>query len=88
MEKHKVWKRRISEWRSSGESIAAYCRRENLSTSSFEYWRKQLESLRFVRVGEPIRIELMLQDGTMLRIPADVATLRTVLEALNAPTRG
>ena len=74
----------MSAWQRSGVSIAEYCRREGLSSSTFEYWRRQLENKSFVRVGAMPQIELTLQNGMMLRIPVDAATLKAVLEALDA----
>ena len=87
MSKESNWKKHLQAWKTSGESVAAYCRRENLATSSFDYWRKRLKDDRFVRVGEPARIELALEDGTTLRLPADAAILQTVLEVLRAAAR-
>lgn len=87
MEKEKIWKRHISSWRMSGESAAAYCRREGLASSTFDYWRKRVEGDQFIRVGEPPRIELVLSDGTILRVPAEAKILQTVLEALDAAAR-
>ena len=39
------WAPRVAAWRASGESAAAFCRREGLPASSFRYWAKRLEEL-------------------------------------------
>lgn len=75
MSKESNWKKHLEAWETSGERVAGYCRRENLATSSFDYWRKRLNGDRFVRVGEPARIELTLEDGTTLRLPADASAV-------------
>jgi len=39
--KAEKWKEKYSEWRKSGESQRAYCRRNGISFSTFGYWRKR-----------------------------------------------
>jgi len=36
------WRERIGRWRSSGWSVAEFCRREGISEPSFFAWRKRL----------------------------------------------
>jgi hypothetical protein len=87
MTKSEEWSRRVREQRESGLSIAAYCRREGLTTSGFDCWRGKLrgEVSGFVAVGQqseaPIAIEL--RSGAVIRI-RDTTTLRAVLEVLDA----
>lgn len=40
--KAKYWGAHIAQWRESGFSQAEYCRRMDLSKSSFGYWRRRL----------------------------------------------
>src|SRR5438270_660689 len=42
-EKEQQWRRRISQWRTSGLSVRAYCARPGLTTASFYNWRRVLE---------------------------------------------
>ena len=36
--KLKAWRRRLADFESSGLSVAAFCRRENIGASRFYYW--------------------------------------------------
>ena len=52
--KAEKWKEKYSEWRKSGESQRAYCRRNGISFSTFGYWRKRFggsdDDAGFVRI--------------------------------------
>lgn len=95
-ERREVWAHRVTEQESSGQSIRAFCRGQQLNEHSFYMWRQRIRS-----AGEPIRfalveaqqpaaqqgarpeaIELVLSSGDRLRIPSDAATLRLVLNVL------
>lgn len=92
-ERHKYWQSVIDEQRASGRSIRDFCRERNLGEHSFYWWR------RAVRAEEPVafalvetkpaaarvaQFELALASGEVLRIPADLQSLRVVFEALRA----
>ena len=40
--KRQQWAEQIEAWRSSGESVRAFCRRRRLSEASFYWWRRRL----------------------------------------------
>ncbi len=90
-ERRELWRKRVAQQESSGQSIRAFCRERGLSEPAFYAWRQRL------RTGNPVtfalveakpateeatRIELMLARGERLRIPTDAATLRLVLAVL------
>ena len=92
-ERHKYWQGVITEQRASGKSIRDFCRERTLGEHSFYWWR------RAVREEEPVafalvetksaaapagKFELTLASGEVLRIPADVESLRVVFEVLRA----
>ncbi len=37
------WRERVARWRSSGLSVAEFCRRDRLSSPLFYVWRKRLK---------------------------------------------
>ncbi len=41
-EKHKQWNERLSRFRASGQTGAAFCRTEGYSQASFYQWKKKL----------------------------------------------
>lgn len=42
--KRKIWERRLVEWREEKISQSEYCRRNNLQTHQFTYWKKRLSA--------------------------------------------
>lgn len=40
--KEQLWRRLLAEWRSSGQSVRAFCRSRALSEPSFYFWRQTL----------------------------------------------
>jgi len=90
------WRERIAEQERSGLSVKQFCKERGVSEYSFYTWRKRLakkEPVRFALVDREASgqeaataLELLLRSGERLRIGSgvDVATLRTVLEALRA----
>ena len=40
--KRQQWTEQIERWRSSGDSVRAFCRRHGLSEASFYWWRREL----------------------------------------------
>lgn len=89
-ERHKYWQGVIAGQKASGRSIRDFCRERNLAEHSFYWWR------RYLRGEKPItfalvetkpaaltgQFELALASGEVLRVPADVESLRVVFEAL------
>ena len=43
-QKRRAWKARLARYRSSGLSVAGFCKQESVSTNSFYYWAKQLRT--------------------------------------------
>jgi len=92
-QRRELWRQRIAQQESSGQSIRAYCRGRGLREHAFYGWRqrlrKQAAPVKFALVetqpteAEPAPpIELMLASGDRLRIPHDAATLKLVLAVL------
>jgi hypothetical protein len=42
--KFRDWTRHIKNWEASGLSQRAYCEREGLKISTFDYWRRQIRA--------------------------------------------
>jgi hypothetical protein len=91
------WTRHISQWRSSGLTQAAYCRRHHLTKSTLGYWssklkRPQAAVAKLVEVGHPEvkekrpsgPIELVVKQRYLLRLwpGMDPGHMREVLSVL------
>jgi len=93
-QRRELWRQRIAEQETGGQSIRAYCRERELKESAFYGWRgrlrKQNTPVRFAlvetkpAVETPPPLELLLASGERLRIPSDAATLKLVLAVLRA----
>ena len=94
-QRRELWRQRIAEQESSGQTIRAYCRERELKEPAFYGWRvrlrKQNTPVRFALVeSKPLMetaapIELLLAGGDRLRIPSDAATLKLVPAVLREP---
>ena len=94
-QRRELWRQRIAEQESSGQSIRTYCRERELKEPAFYCWRrllrKQNTPVRFAlvetkpAVETPPLLELLLASGDRLRIPCDAATLKLVLAVLREP---
>jgi hypothetical protein len=94
-QRRELWRQRIAEQESSGQTIRAYCGERGLKEHAFYGWRgrlrKQHTPVRFALVESTpsmetaAAIELMLASGDRLRIPSDAATLKLVLAVLREP---
>jgi transposase-like protein len=94
-QRRELWRQRIAQQESSGQSIRAYCRGRGLAEHAFYGWRQKLReenpSVRFALVEtqpvleSAVPIELILASGDRLRIPQDAATLKLVLGVLRQP---
>jgi putative transposase len=91
-ERHKYWRGVIVEQKASGKSIRDFCRERNLGEHSFYWWRRVLREEKPVAfalvetkpAAPAAKFELALGSGEVLRVPADVESLRVLLEALRA----
>lgn len=95
----KRWQSIFATWRSSGLSVAAFCRSRELNLSSFYRWRKILDDLdpspasgpspSFVpvRVVPDAVVVVILPSGLRLRVPlgADAGQVARLVLALGAP---
>ena len=90
-ERRELWRQRITQQETSGQSVRAFCPDHKLSEHSFYTWRRQLGALTnkpvsfaLVETNKPSQapVELIFSSGETLRIPADAATLRLVLSVL------
>ena len=91
-QRRELWRQRITEQETGGQSIRAYCRERELKESAFYGWRGRLRKqnipVRFAlvetkaAVETPPPLELLLASGDRLRIPSDAATLKLVLAVL------
>ena len=90
VDRRQYWQGIVAEQEASGKSVREYCRERDLKEHSFYWWRHRLreeEPVSFALV-EPKpaaptpKLELALSSGEVLRIPADVESLRAVFEAL------
>lgn len=91
-QRRELWRQRIAQQESSGQSIRAYCRGRGLPEHAFYGWRqrlrKQSATVKFALVETKpaevaaLPIEIMLASGDRLRIPHDAATLKLVLAVL------
>ena len=92
------WRAIFATWRSSGLSVAVFCRSRSLNTSSFYRWRNIFDDLdrtpeslppqSFVPVRvvpDPI-VEVILPTGVHLRVPltADAGQVARLVHALGA----
>ena len=92
------WRRHLVAWRDSGLSQAAYCRPQDMSLSSFGYWRGKLGAVPsspppalLPIVVSPVptsmdRLDAVLPNGLQVRLPigGDVAPWVPMIRVLMA----
>ena len=92
------WRTIFATWRSSGLSVAAFCRSRSLNMSSFYRWRKIIDDLgralepRPAQSFVPVRVvpdpivEVILPTGVQLRVPlaAEAGQVARLVHALGA----
>jgi transposase-like protein len=91
-ERRKHWQAVVAEQGASGKSVREFCRERDVAEHAFYWWRRRLREEKPVSFAlveakteaRPGNFELALSDGQVLRIPADVGSLRLVFEALRA----
>ena len=91
-QRRELWRQRIAQQETSGQSVRAYCRRRGLPEHAFYGWRQRLRKentpVRFALVETKpaaesfMTIELLLASGDRIRIPQAAATLKLVLGVL------
>lgn len=76
-----LWVKRITECRSSGMSVRAWCRENEISEKTYYYWQRRLyqqmistaETVRFAEI--PWREETTLNSGATAKISLSGATV-------------
>jgi hypothetical protein len=92
------WLDLITRWKTSGQSVAAFCAARGVSQASFYAWRKRLNSrgkapiasappppsFAAVRVVPGLPVEVVLPTGVVIRVPAgsDPAAVARLVAAL------
>jgi transposase-like protein len=92
------WRDLIARWKSSGQSVAAYCATHSVRPTSFYAWRQRLAAhaaepggppapppqFALVRVVPNLTIEILLPSGLVVRAPvgADPAAVARLVAAL------
>jgi len=84
-EKHQFWQQQIDAWRQSGKPQRTFCTENQLSYSTFSYWRTKINRARQhdskwlpIQVNtSPAAVTVCLPGGIRLEVP--VAALTEVL---------
>ena len=88
--KSDFWWRHLTEWRTSGLSQAAYCRRHGLDVKRWAYWHRTLKptpgdeavpAMVPIVMSAPLpddRVEVRLPNGLQVRVPAGLDPRRLV----------
>ena len=87
---HEEWSGKISAWRESGLSVAAWCRDNAEGYHRFLYWRKRLEGSELQQLGRFVELELAAPplalecNGIYVHVPSgfDAGLLGEVLTVL------
>ncbi len=100
-EKPEVWRQRITEHEKGSQPVRAYCREHGIGEHTFYYWRQRfrregkpvafalIETKPGTTQASSTRpLELVLASGDLIRIPADAAILRLVLNVLREERPG
>ena len=78
-----IWRERIADFSTSGESRRAYCKRQSLSYDQFQYWYHQLGSLATTKPVTFVRIDKSKQSSAPRRLCAGSSPLRLQAGAYN-----
>lgn len=74
MERTELWKQRIEGWKESGLSQLAYCKKNNIPNSNFNYWKKKIYTPR-----------KDLEELKLIKLPVKVQSLTTCLFTIECP---
>jgi hypothetical protein len=91
--KAREWQRRMLRFLKARESVAEFCRKEEVSTPAFYQWRKRLagpprpaeevSGFKPVRLVAAASVAVRLPGGTQLHVPmSDADALRLVIDTL------
>jgi hypothetical protein len=89
-QKQRFWRQHIQAWQAGRLSQAAYCRKHNLSSASFGYWRKRVKAdappniVPVVREAPNAGVQLRSPGGWLVVLPASLSldALRVLMAAL------
>lgn len=94
------WGRRLAKFRSSGLTVAEFCRREKMTASRFYYWSRRIreagvdggaaEAFEATAVSQPTEVdatvEVVLGDQVKVRFPSrNPELIASVLRQLHTP---
>ena len=92
-QKRQHWQRHIEAWQQSRLPQREYCKQQEISFSSFSYWRTRLNRLAEgrsklvpVHVQRVATVAIMLPSGIRLEVPAH--TLEEILPTLTRAVLG
>ena len=97
LSKRRHWSKLVCQWRSSGESKAAFCRNHELSRCQFQYWFSRLgedeskttqAGFAQVTVGSGssgVRLRIIGEVEVELDVDFDCGTLKRLLSTLQSP---
>jgi hypothetical protein len=77
--KRAYWSKHVAAWRASGLSVSAFCRREGLKPSSFDYWRVQkglVSELSTQQVGAKRKAITLVAAQRLDAAPAEAAPIK------------
>jgi transposase-like protein len=93
------WRNLIHCWKSSGQSVAAFCAANHVSPATFYSWRKRLathgrDTAAPAPTFAPVRVvpdptaDIILPNGLIVRVPAatDPAAVAKLVAALGGDT--
>ena len=64
-ENKKCWQHHIEKWKASGLSQAEYCRKNNLRSRGFGYWKRKLEKQ---NLPELVEVPVSLSTAGVLKL--------------------
>ena len=88
--KHNLWERRLQEWEASSQSGKRWCKEQNITYATFNYWKSKLKSsvqegivFEELKESSPSAIELRWGEAHIyLSEDFDIATLEKCLLVL------
>ena len=96
--KHEWWEHHLEGWRSSGQSMRGYCRRESISFNGLRYWKGKAEERRGGRgavklavsaapvIGATHLIEVVVAERFTVKVPGgfEASELERLIRSLEA----
>lgn len=81
-----LWISRIADYRASGESVVAWCKRQQVSPKQFYYWMRKLKKAdrQMPSAGGPKWVALSLGESTPAEVPAISVRIGTVTVEVRA----